>query len=456
MDNQLKITSGYDGLNLPYSPEAEQSVLGSILLDSSCLDRVMDILPTPEYFHLSKHQSIYSIMLEKVTNGEKIDFVTVLDRLRAEKNYDELNDKTYLLQLANLVPSIANVEIYAGIVREKYEIRSLITTARDIVESAADGNGDPAELLDAAEEKIMGIRSEKRTSGLQHIRDVLLRACDTLEQLSQPGADKLRVPTGISELDEMISGLNKTDLVLLAARPGMGKTSFALNIVRYAALSASKRIAFFSLEMSREQLVMRLLSSEALVPSEKLRNGNLDLNDWRKIAPASDVLSKSEIYFDDAPNITVPEMKARLRRLGGVDLVVIDYLQLMSTGKRTENRVQEISEITRNLKILAKEFEVPVLTLSQLSRSTESRASHKPMLSDLRDSGSIEQDADIVMFLYRDDYYQDDEKKAETTDNNQSECIVAKNRHGRTDSVKLHWQGEFTRFTGQEVIHREG
>ncbi|MDD6174575.1 MAG: replicative DNA helicase [Firmicutes bacterium] len=456
MDNQLKITSGYDGLNLPYSPEAEQSVLGAVLLDSSCLDRVMDILPTPDYFHLSKHQTIYTVMLEKITNGEKIDFVTILDRLRAEKDFDELNDKTYLLQLANLVPSIANVEIYAGIVREKYEIRTLITTARDIVESAADGNGDPAELLDSAEEKIMGIRSEKRTSGLQHIRDVLVKAYDTIEQLSQPGAENFRVPTGISELDEMISGLNKTDLILLAARPGMGKTSFALNIVRYAALNAGKKVAFFSLEMSREQLATRLLSSEALVSSEKLRSGKLQDSDWRKIAAATDVLSKAEIYFDDAPNITVPEMKARLRRLGGVDLVVIDYLQLMSTGKRTENRVQEISEITRNLKILAKEFDVPVLTLSQLSRSTESRTSHKPMLSDLRDSGSIEQDADIVMFLYREDYYQDGEKDAETKDNNQSECIVAKNRHGRTDSVKLHWQGEFTRFTGQEVIHREG
>jgi replicative DNA helicase len=200
---------------------------------------------------------------------------------------------------------------------------------------------------------------------------------------------------------------------------------------------------------------MRLLSSEALVGSEKLRSGKLQDNDWRKIAEASDVLSRAELYFDDTPGITVPEMKARLRRLGNVDLVAIDYLQLMSSGRRSENRVQEISEITRNLKILAKEFDVPVLTLSQLSRSTESRAGHKPMLSDLRDSGSIEQDADIVMFLYRDDYYKDDEKEDNKADNNESECIVAKNRHGRTDSVKLHWQGEFTRFTGQEVVRRE-
>lgn len=455
MEQKLNVTSGYDGLNLPYSPEAEQSVLGAVLLDASCLDHLMEILPSPNYFHLAKHRTIYAIMLEKLTAGERIDFVTVLDRMREQKDYDELNDKTYLLQLANLVPSIANVETYANIVREKYNVRSLITTARDIVELASAGGSDPAALMDSAEEKIMSIRGTDRNTGLEHIRSILVKAYDTIEKLSQPGADTLRVPTGISDLDEVIFGLNKTDLILLAARPGMGKTSFALNIVRHAALHAGKKVAFFSLEMSKEQLVMRLLSSEALVASEKLRSGKLQDNDWRKIAEASDVLSRAELYFDDTPGITVPEMKARLRRLGNVDLVAIDYLQLMSSGRRSENRVQEISEITRNLKILAKEFDVPVLTLSQLSRSTESRAGHKPMLSDLRDSGSIEQDADIVMFLYRDDYYKDEEKEDSSKDNNESECIVAKNRHGRTDTVKLHWQGEFTRFTGQEVVRRE-
>ncbi len=455
MDQKLNVTSGYDGLSLPYSPEAEQSVLGAVLLDAGCLDHLMEILPSPNYFHLAKHRTIYAIMLEKLTAGERIDFVTVLDRLREQKDYDELNDKTYLLQLANLVPSIANVETYANIVREKYNIRSLITTARDIVEQASAGGSDTAALMDSAEEKIMSIRGTDRNSGLEHIRSILVKAYDTIEKLSQPGSETLRVPTGISDLDDVIFGLNKTDLILLAARPGMGKTSFALNIVRHAALHAGKKVAFFSLEMSKEQLVMRLLSSEALVASEKLRSGKLQDNDWRKIAEASDVLSRAELYFDDTPGITVPEMKARLRRLGNVDLVAIDYLQLMSSGRRSENRVQEISEITRNLKILAKEFDVPVLTLSQLSRSTESRAGHKPMLSDLRDSGSIEQDADIVMFLYRDDYYKDEAKEDSKADNNESECIVAKNRHGRTDSVKLHWQGEFTRFTGQEVVRRE-
>lgn len=454
----LKITSGYDGLNLPYNPEAEQSVLGAILLEPSCIDKVMEILPSPEYFHLSKHRMIYSIMLEKVTAGEKIDFVTVLERLRGEKDFDETNDKTYLLQLANLVPSVANVEVYADIVREKYDVRSLITTARDIVESAADGGANPADLLDAAEEKIMSIRRGKTVTGLEHIKEILIKAYDTIEQLSQPEADSLRVPTGIADLDEVISGLNKSDLIILAARPGMGKTTFALNIARHAALYAKKRVAFFSLEMSKEQLVTRMISAEALVESEKLRSGKLEDRDWRKIAEASDVLSKAELYFDDSAGITVPEMKARLRRLGGVDMVAIDYLQLMSTGHRVENRVQEISQITRNLKIMAKEFNVPVLALSQLARSTESRQGHRPMLSDLRDSGSIEQDADIVMFLYRDDYYSDQEEDGvqENVDKNQGECIVAKNRHGRTDTVKLHFQGEFTRFTGQEVIRREG
>ncbi len=452
--SDYEITSGYDGMSLPYSPEAEQSVLGAILLEASCLDRVMDILPTPEYFHLTKHRMIYAAMLDMVSHGEKVDAVTLLERLRAQREFDETADKTYLLQLANLVPSLANVEVYANLVRQKYDVRTLITTARDIIESAAGSGADPAQLLDSAEERILNIRQGKSVSGLEHIKEILIKAYDSIEALSQPGADQLRVPTGIADLDEMISGLNKSDLIVLAARPGMGKTSFALNIARHAALHAGKRVAFFSLEMSKEQLVTRLLSSEALVSSEKLRSGRLSDGDWRKIASASDVLSKSELYFDDSSGITVPEMKARLRRLGNVDVVMIDYLQLMSGTGRTENRVQEISQITRNMKIMAKEFNVPVVLLSQLARATEARQGHRPMLSDLRDSGSIEQDADIVMFLYREDYYAEPGKD-EGADRNESEVIVMKNRHGRTDTVKLHWQGEFTRFTGQEVFHRE-
>lgn len=444
MAGESRITSGYDGLNLPYSPEAEQAVLGAILLEPTCLDHIMEILPSPEYFHLANHRKIYSVMLGKIASGEKIDFITVLNALRGEKGFDEQTDKTYLLQLSNLVPSIQNVDNYAQIVREKYNLRALITTAREIIENTADANADASQMLDSAEEKIMGIRGERRVTGLQHIKEILFKAFDSLEQISQAGAENMYVPTGIPDLDSIISGLNKSDLVLLAARPGVGKTSFALNIARHAALHSGKRVAFFSLEMSREQIVLRLMSAEALVQSEKFRNGKLDDNDWKKIASAIDVLGKSEMYFDDTSSITVPEMKARLRRMGGVDLVVIDYLQLMSSGKRIENRVQEVSEITRGLKTMAKEFDVPVLTLSQLSRSTETRTSHRPMLSDLRESGSIEQDADIVMFLYRDEYY---DKSAENqNEGNIAEVIVEKNRHGARGTVKMGWIGKFTKF----------
>ena len=256
-------------------------------------------------------------------------------------------------------------------------------------------------------------------------------------------------------MDETITGLNRSDLILLAARPGMGKTSFALNIARHVAVKEKRKVAFFSLEMTKEQLTARLLSTEAMVGGVKLRIGKLADDEWIRLVEAGDILSKTEIYFDDTPGITVPEMKAKLRRLKNVDLVVIDYLQLMSGGRRIDNRVQEISEITRNLKIMAKEINVPVLTLSQLSRASEQRSDHRPMLSDLRDSGSIEQDADIVLFLYRNDYYRDGENVDEDFDKNSGECIIAKNRHGETRTVPLHWQGEFMRFTAKEVRRSE-
>ena len=277
--------------------------------------------------------------------------------------------------------------------------------------------------------------------------------------LNSPDSDQYKgVPTGIKELDDTITGLNRSDLILLAARPGMGKTSFALNIARHAAVKADKRVAFFSLEMTKEQLVSRLLSTEALVGGTKLRTGKLTEEEWVRLIEGGDILSKTQMFFDDSSGITVPEMKAKLRRLKDVDLVVIDYLQLMSGSTKRSgdgNRVQEISEITRNLKIMAKELNVPVLTLSQLSRASEQRTTHRPMLSDLRDSGSIEQDADIVLFLYREDYYAGADAPGESEDRNSGECIIAKNRHGETKTVPLHWQGEFMRFTAQEVLRRE-
>ena len=453
-----RVTTGYDGMNLPFSPEAEQSVLGAILLDSSCLDRVAEILPRPEYFHQVNHALIYGAMLEMFTVGQPVDFVTVLEKLKESPSFEEAQGRTYLVQLAQMVPSISNVESYARIVRDKYDIRTLILTAREILEETGDGSEDAAALLDSAEQRIFDIRRGKNMQGLQRIDEILIETYDRLDLLNSPDKELYKgVPTGIGELDNTITGLNRSDLILLAARPGMGKTSFALNIMRHAAVTAQKRVAFFSLEMTKEQLVSRLLSTEALVGGTKLRTGELSEGEWVRLIEAGEVLSKAQMYFDDSSGITVPEMKAKLRRLRDVDLVIIDYLQLMSGSKRTEgNRVQEISEITRNLKIMAKELNIPVIALSQLSRASEQRTAHRPVLSDLRDSGSIEQDADIVLFLYREGYYAGGEGQPDdSVDHNSGEVIVAKNRHGESRTIPLHWQGEFMRFTSQEVLRSE-
>lgn len=446
---KLNVASTYDGMKLPFSLEAEQSVLGAILLDSSCIDKVAEILPRPEYFHLGNHKLIYETLLDMFTQGRTIDFVTLLEELKKNSVFNDSNGKTYLMELAQIVPSISNVENYARIVRDNYDVRTLIITARDIIEDATQGTYDASVLIDSAEQKIFDIRRGKSMQGLQRVNESIIETFDRLDALNSDSQNLYRgVPTGIKDLDDTITGLNRSDLILLAARPGMGKTSFALNIARHVAVKESKKVAFFSLEMTREQLTSRLLSTEAMVHGVKLRTGKLEEDEWIRLIEAGDILSKTQLYFDDTPGITVPEMKAKLRRLKDVDLVVIDYLQLMSSAKRIDNRVQEISEITRNLKIMAKEINVPVITLSQLSRASEQRAEHRPMLSDLRDSGSIEQDADIVLFLYRGDYYKNDEAIEEDYDKNSGECIVAKNRHGETRTVPLHWQGEFMRFTG--------
>ena len=395
-------------------------------------------------------------MLDLFTMGQPVDFVTVLEKLKEQEGFEESGVKTYLLQLAQLVPSITNVETYARIVRDRYDVRTLIVTAREIVEEASEGGADASTLLDSAEQRIFDIRRGKNMQGLQRLNEIIVQTFDRLDLLNSPDSDAYRgIPTGIHELDETITGLNKTDFILLGARPGMGKTSFALNIARHAAVKAGKTVAFFSLEMGKEQLCSRLLSTEALVGGTKLRTGKLENDEWVRLIEAGDILSHANIYLDDTPSITVPEIKAKLRRLKHVDLVIIDYLQLMtSANRRSEgNRVQEISEITRSLKIMAKELNLPVLTLSQLARDSEKRTNHRPVLSDLRDSGSIEQDADIVLFLYREDYYAGENDPGQETDRNSGECIVAKNRHGEAKTVPLHWQGEFMRFTAQEVVH---
>lgn len=444
----------YDGLNMPYSPEAEQAVLGAMILDSNVFDKVVDHIKSADYFYVALHKLIFATMQEMINFGAAIDFVTLLEKLKQNKAFDEATGKTYLMDLVNNCPSISNAEAYAEVIADKYNIRRLITAAREIIDDATAGEDEPSVLIDSAEQKIFEIRRGNERSGLENIKSVVLQTFDRLDSLNKEADDSMKpIPSGIGDLDRVITGLNRSDLILLAARPGMGKTSFALNIARYAACTAKKTVAFFSLEMSKEQLASRLLSTEALISGTKLRTGKLSEEEWSRLIPASDVLSNSELYLDDTPGITITEMKSRLRRLHNLDLVVIDYLQLMASGKRIDNRVQEISEITRNLKILAKEMNVPVITLSQLSRASEKRDDHRPQLSDLRDSGSIEQDADIVLFLYREGYYADknaDNAAAQTSDMNSGECIVAKNRHGEARSVKLHWQGEFMRFTGTE------
>lgn len=440
---------------LHYSLEAEQSVLGSILIDSACMNKVADILVHADYFYLANHKIIYSTMLDMFTIGMPIDYITVLDKIKTNDELDHSHFKEYLLKLAQIVPTVSNVEFYADIVRDKYNVRVLVDTAKEIIDDASGGEVDATELLNSAEQKIFDIRRGKDVRGLQKVNEIVVQAFDRLDMINSQNADEyLGVPTGIKDLDRVIMGLNKSDLILLAARPGMGKTSFALNIAENVAINKEKKVAFFSLEMSKEQLVSRILSTKGQIPGQNLRMGKLSDKEWERLIEAGDLVSKSPIYIDDTPGITIPEMKAKIRRLGNFDLVIIDYLQLMSSARRIDNRVQEISEITRNLKIMAKELDVPVLTLSQLSRASEQRADHKPVLSDLRDSGSIEQDADIVLFLYREGYYESGEID-ENQDKNSGECIVAKNRHGETRSVPLHWQGEFMRFTAQEVRRSE-
>ncbi|MCI2113553.1 MAG: replicative DNA helicase [Ruminococcus sp.] len=448
------LSGSYDGLNMPYSPEAEQAVLGAIILDSTVFDKVVDYIKSPDYFYVALHKLIFMQMQEMINFGAAIDFVTLLEKLKQNKAFDEATGKTYLYDLVNNCPSISNAEAYAKVIADKYNIRRLITASREIIDDASAGDEEPSVLIDSAEQKIFDIRKGNEKSGLERINSVILQTFDRLDALNSETDDSMKpISTGIGDLDRVITGLNRSDLILLAARPGMGKTSFALNIARNAACQSKKTVAFFSLEMSKEQLASRLLSTEALISGTKLRTGKLSEEEWSRLIPASDVLSKAELYLDDTPGITITEMKSRLRRLRNLDLVVIDYLQLMGSGRRIDNRVQEISEITRNLKILAKEMNVPVITLSQLSRASEQRTDHRPQLSDLRDSGSIEQDADIVLFLYREGYYSEKnaEQAAPTADMNSGECIVAKNRHGEAKSVKLHWQGEFMRFTGTEA-----
>ena len=439
---------------MPHSVEAEQAVLGSMLIDSRCVPEVVEEL-RGEDFYLRQNREIYETIYSMFNFSLTIDPVTVLDHMRQNGVYDENTSRSYLLQLMEITPTAANVKEYVAIVKDKALLRRIAETAGELTALVQEGTGTAQEVLEAAEQRIYAIRQGRASQGLTHISSVILNVYERLNELAASGQAVPGLSTGLPDVDAAISGLNKSDLILLAARPGMGKTSFALNLLLHAGKFSGKTVVFFSLEMSREQLAMRLISSESFVDNKKLVTGNLGEEDWGKIAAASAALNQTQILIDDNPSLSVADMNAKCRRVEDLGLVVIDYLQLMQSagGKQKyagENRQQVVSDISRALKIMAKELNVPVVCLSQLSRGPESRSDKRPMLSDLRESGAIEQDADIVMFLYRDDYYNEDSEN-----HNVAECIIAKNRHGETRKVELQWLPEYTTFSSIDRTHQE-
>lgn len=438
------------GLSKSFSLEAEQAILGSVLIDPSCFSTV-SMLVRPDYFYMPQHRAIYSAMLAIDAAGSgAIDPLLILEMLRVEKIFSNDEDgKTYLFQLADIVPSTSNVEAYCKIIKDKFYIRTLVNVSNEIIDLAENSGEDADIILDNAEQRIYDIRQGKTVSGPSKLSDVIANVYDTLYKLNSEDKEQFKgLPTGFPDFDKMATGLNKSDLVLIGARPAMGKTSFALNMARNVAVKSGKRVLFFSLEMSKEQLAQRVISTEARIPSQKMRTGELTPKEWESLSAACVFLADVNLYFDDTANITVPEMKARCRRLKNVDAVFIDYLQLMQSAKKTENRVQEVSDITRSLKLMAKDLMIPVVVCAQLSRGTEGRgSSHKPQLADLRESGSIEQDADIVVMLYREDYYKNEKDNPEEVEVNTAELLVQKNRHGPTGSVKMAWNPQFTLYT---------
>lgn len=426
---------------MPFSLEAEQSLLGSILIDPATMDEIAGII-TADDFYLAEHREIYKAMQAMYMKSKNIDVVTLIDELVRQGTYDEAGGREYLKLVAEAVPTSANAKDYAGIIRDKAILRQLVEAGDEISESAYTGEESAETLIEFAESKVFNIAEGRENKSFVHIRDALVRVYNNLTKLSE-NPDALKgMPTGFNALDNVIVGMGESDLVLIGARPGMGKTAFAVNIATEAAIKTKKAVCIFELEMSAEQLVNRMLSSEAQIDSIRMRSGTLTSEDWKAIAHASSRLSETDILIDDTPGISVTNIKSKLRRVKNLGLVVIDYLQLMQGERHTDNRVQEVGDISRGLKLLAKELKVPVICCAQLSRGPENRPDKRPMLSDLRDSGAIEQDADMVLFLYRDEYY-----KEETVDQSVAEVIIAKNRHGSLDKVKLGWIGRFTKFT---------
>ncbi len=428
----------------PQNIEAEQAVLGAVLIKKEALTEVQEILQ-PEDFYREAHRVVYSAMEDLFLHNEAVDLVTLTEQLRKRDQLEKVGGLAFVTALANSVPTAANVSYHARIVREKADLRNLIDAATEIAGKAYEDSDEVETIMDEAEKRILSVASNRKGGDFEPIKTILMNSIDRISTLYESKGGLTGLSTGFKDLDQLTSGLQPSDLVLVAARPSMGKTAFTLNIAVHAALREHS-VAFFSLEMSKEQLVQRMLCSEGAIDSQRLRTGQLEDEEWGKLIATADKLSKAQIYIDDTPGITVMELRSKARRLKaehGLELVVIDYLQLMQgrSSRSGDNRQQEISEISRSLKALARELNVPVVALSQLSRSVESRQVKKPMLSDLRESGSLEQDADIVMFLYREDYYDQD-----TENKNITEVIIAKHRNGPVDTVNLFFQKEFTKF----------
>ena len=439
---------------IPHSVEAEQSVLGAMLIDPRCIPNVVEQL-TGEDFYLKPNRDIYETIYTMFSFSATIDPVTVLDQMKLRGVYDENTTSNYLLQLMEITPTAANVSEYIRIVKDKALLRRISETAGELTTLVQEGGETAQAVLDLAEQRIYAIRQGKSSQGLEPLSKILVDVFDRLQERSMSGSDAPGMATGVADLDRTLTGFHGSELILLAARPGMGKTSFALNVLLHAGKFSGKSVVFFSLEMSREQLATRLISNEAFLDNKKLMTGKLSPDDWDSVTVASTALAHTKIFIDDNPSLSVADMNAKCRRVEDLGLVVIDYLQLMqSSGSGTryagENRQQVVADISRSLKIMAKELHVPILCLSQLSRANESRSDKRPMLSDLRESGAIEQDADAVMSLYRDDYYNKDSDK-----HNQAECIIAKNRRGETTTIPLQWLPEFTAFSSMERKYEE-
>lgn len=428
---------------MPYAIEAEQSVLGSILLDRDLIIVVVDLV-SKEDFYSEQNAEIYDVMLSLFKSNEPIDLITIVNELRRRNLLEKVGGIPYITSLSSAPDFTEHITKYASIVKEKSILRKLIKASTELMQKSYEQNLEIHEILDFAEKSIFDIAQEKDQQGLVKIDNVLADSFEILQDLYQRKDKLTGLTTGFIDLDRKINGLQKTDLILIAARPAMGKTAFSLNIAQNAAIKGNASVAVFNLEMSKEQLIQRMISATSHVELNKLKNGNIDDEEWPKITTGMGILQNTNIYIDDSPGITALELRSKCRRLKvekGLDLVLIDYLQLMEGDGKTESRQQEISKISRSLKVLAKELKCPVIALSQLSRAVEQRSDHRPMLSDLRESGAIEQDADLVMFLYRDDYYNPDSEQKNIT-----EVIIAKHRHGEVGMIPLTWFGQYQLF----------